>query len=323
VIDEEALFADLAAIGLGGWRERLAPLLEARLADAAHGHLATWRALLDELPMPKNVRLEANRPAVTLAAPDLPANDRAHLREQLRRLMPWRKGPFDVCGIAIDSEWRSDLKWDRVRHHLAPLDGRNVLDVGCGNGYYALRMLGAGAARVIGIDPTVLFVVQFLALRKLGNFTGVHVLPLRLEDLPPGARAFDTAFSMGVLYHRRDPAAHLGELHGTLCPGGELVLETLVIPGDRDEVVQPADRYARMRNVWHLPTVVALERWLAVAGFDDLRLVDVTATTPEEQRRTDWMPFESLAEALDPANPDRTVEGLPAPRRAIVLGTAR
>jgi len=323
VLDEEALFADLAAIGLGGWREFLAPLLEARLAESAHGHLAAWRGLLDELPVPARVRLEADRPAVTLTTPDLPANDKARLRELLHRLVPWRKGPFDVCGISIDSEWRSDLKWDRVRHHMTPLDGRTVLDVGCGNGYYALRMLGAGAARVIGIDPTVLFVVQFLALRKLGNFANVHVLPLRLEDLPPGANAFDTVVSMGVLYHRRDPASHLAGLHGALRRGGELVLETLVIPGDRDEVLQPADRYARMRNVWHLPTVVTLERWLAAAGFIDLRFADVTATTPAEQRRTDWMPFESLAEALDPADPGRTIEGLPAPRRAIVLGTVR
>jgi tRNA (mo5U34)-methyltransferase len=48
-------------------------------------------------------------------------------------------------------------------------------------------------------------------------------------------------------------------------------------------------------------------------------MVAVTDTTVHEQRSTEWMPFESLAEALDPDDPSRTIEGLPAPMRAIVI----
>ena len=323
MLDEDALFADLAAMGLGAWRAALTPILTERLAAGVHGHLAEWRTLLTELPAPEAPVADLDRAAVTLRDARLPAIDREWLHDMLMRLVPWRKGPFDLFGIRIDSEWRSDLKWERVRRGISALGGRSVLDVGCGNGYYAMRMLGAGAARVIGIDPTLLFVVQFLAIRKLGAITGAHVLPLRLEDLPQGVRAFDTAFSMGVLYHRRDPLAHLRELHGMLRGGGELVLETLVVPGEVVEVLEPGDRYARMRNVWHLPTVAALQGWLGDAGFADLRLIDVTATTPVEQRSTEWMPYESLAEALDPQDRGLTLEGLPAPRRAILVGTAR
>jgi tRNA (mo5U34)-methyltransferase len=76
-----------------------------------------------------------------------------------------------------------------------------------------------------------------------------------------------------------------------------------------------------MRNVWHLPTVPQLLAWAGQAGFRNPRVVDVSATTPTEQRRTEWMPFESLADALDPADRARTVEGWPAPRRAVVLST--
>jgi tRNA (mo5U34)-methyltransferase len=77
-----------------------------------------------------------------------------------------------------------------------------------------------------------------------------------------------------------------------------------------------------MRNVWHLPTVTALQDWLQKAGFLEIRLVDVTVTTTDEQRSTEWMPFESLAEALDPGDPGRTIEGWPAPRRALLVSRA-
>jgi len=68
-----------------------------------------------------------------------------------------------------------------------------------------------------------------------------------------------------------------------------------------------------------VPRVAQLSSWLEAAGFTSVRLVDVTATTTAEQRSTPWMTFESLAEALDPADPQRTVEGYPAPVRAALL----
>jgi tRNA (mo5U34)-methyltransferase len=305
VLDADRIFGDLDKIGLASWRDSLGPLLIERLADSAHGHLPEWREVIAALPA--GIVSEA---------------DRDHVRALLLQLTPWRKGPFHIHGIHVDAEWRSDLKWDRLKNEVTSLEGRNVLDVGSGNGYYAFRMIDAGASSVIGIDPTILFVCQFQAIRKLTGARSAHVLPLRLEDLSPGSRAFDTTFSMGVLYHRRQPLQHLQDLLGTLRPGGELVLETLVLPGAGAEVLEPEDRYARMRNVWHLPTASALEAWILEAGFVGPRLVDISATSTEEQRSTEWMPYESLAEALDPDDPTRTVEGLPAPVRAILVATA-
>ena len=92
------------------------------------------------------------------------------------------------------------------------LAGKRVLDVGCGNGYHCWRMLGRGAAEVIGIDPTPLFILQFKALQHYLQQDTIHVLPLTLEAMPEDLPAFDTVFSMGVLYHRRDPLAHLMSL---------------------------------------------------------------------------------------------------------------
>lgn len=81
--------------------------------------------------------------------------------------MPWRKGPFSLYGLDIDTEWRSDWKWQRVLPHISPLAGRSILDVGCGSGYYLWRMIGEGAHLAVGIDPMQLFLCQFEAIRKL------------------------------------------------------------------------------------------------------------------------------------------------------------
>lgn len=300
MIDGTALRHCLDDLGLDAWRTAIEPALGERLSPAAHGDMGRWLAALAGLP----------------------AEDAATSRALLLELAPWRKGPFRLGGVDIDAEWRSDLKWDRLRDAIEPLAGRRVLDAGCGNGYYALRMREAGADCVIGIDPTLLYVVQFLAVSRFVDPGRTFVLPFRLDELPGRIRAFDTTFSMGVLYHQRAPLDHLRQLRGTLRSGGQLVLETLFLPGEDAFASTPPGRYARMRNVWLLPTLPELSTWLDRTGFRDVRVADRSTTTVDEQRTTEWMPFESLAEALDPGDPDRTVEGWPAPRRAVVLANA-
>jgi tRNA (mo5U34)-methyltransferase len=217
-------------------------------------------------------------------------------------LHPWRKGPLRLGGLHIDTEWRSDWKWERIEPHIE-LAGHRVLDIGCGNGYFGLRMLGAGAALVVGIDPMLLFVMQWLACRHFSGDIANYVLPLGIEDLPADPVAFDTVFSMGVLYHRKDPPHHLERIHSLLRPGGTMVLETLVLPAERQQdLLAPQERYARMRNVWAVPGTGLLQDWVRKAGFRKIELVDTTSTTIEEQRSTTWMQFESLAESLDPEN---------------------
>lgn len=320
MIDYSGLFGALTHPALQGWREQLPARIATAFGERAHGDLPRWRDLIAQLPAisPSSRQLDAATVRIGVAA-DCDEVVRGKLEALLRGLHPWRKGPFDVFGVHIDAEWRSDRKWARLSEHIQPLAGRRVLDVGSGNGYYCLRMAGAGAALVVGVDPTQLYVAQFEALRRYVPDVRAWVLPFGIEDLPPAPGAFDTVFSMGVLYHRRDVAGHLRELHGLLRPGGQLVLETLVIDGGPGEVLEPAGRYARMRNVWAIPSCATLQGWLEACGFAQAQVVDVTPTTVAEQRRTGWMRFESLADFLDPQDPGLTVEGMPAPTRAVVL----
>lgn len=321
MIDYQALYRFLDQLGAGDWSRQLAEQLEGVFSEQTHGDLPRWQQAVDDLPKlrPSNVDLIE---AVRIGADgDLSNECRLQLRDSLKKLHPWRKGPYHLYGVDIDTEWRSDWKWDRLKDHISPLNNRLVLDIGCGNGYHCWRMLGAGARMVVGIDPTLLSVMQFQAVQKLYGEAPIYILPIGVEQLPAELKLFDTVFSMGVLYHRRSPIDHLLELKACLRPGGELVLETLVVDGGPDTALVPEGRYAQMRNVWFLPSCDALMIWLKRCGFNDIELCDVSKTTVHEQRSTDWMTFNSLQDFLDPKNNDLTCEGLPAPVRAIITAT--
>ena len=310
----------------GGELDRWATVLEEQLAaglcQQRYGDLRRWLDVLDQLPdiTPDSIALDTTRVGAYLEDGLSPAQQDA-LKKTLMGLHPWRKGPFELFGVHIDTEWRSDWKWERLRGNIDDLEGRRVLDVGCGSGYHCWRMRGEGATEVIGIDPTPLFIVQFWALQKYLRQPEVWALPVGIEGVPEKLRAFDTVFSMGVLYHRRSPMDHLQELKDCLRPGGQLVLETLVIEGGPGEILVPEGRYARMGNVWFLPSCDTLLGWLRKIGFEQPELIDVGATSTEEQRGTEWMTFHSLANFLDPKDSSKTLEGYPAPRRAIFTAT--
>ena len=299
------------------WLLALIEHSEHLLREGTHGDLPRWQAVLDGLPAAKH-NFDGSRAAPVLGQV---ADNTDDLAARLIDLHPWRKGPLLVGGVHIDSEWRCDLKWARIVPHL-DLRGHRVLDVGCGNGYYGWRMLGQGANCVIGIDPTLVYTMQWQACRHFSGAQANYVLPLGVEHLPAQAGAFDSVFSMGVLYHRRDPLAHLEQLASLLRPGGQVVLETLVIEGRGTHTLVPGQRYARMRNVWAIPTLERLSSWLQEAGLQSIRTLDVTPTSIEEQRRTNWMNFESLAQSLDPQDSTLTIEGFPAPVRAALLAKA-
>ncbi|MFQ3787802.1 tRNA 5-methoxyuridine(34)/uridine 5-oxyacetic acid(34) synthase CmoB [Halomonas sp. A29] len=320
--DQRPLYRAFIDQGLERWLVRLPEQLARGLDRKRYGDLPAWEkavAKLPALPEVRDVQLDADTVTVDCTLDD---SRRRQCENLLKKLAPWRKGPYRLAGIHIDTEWRSDWKWRRVAPHLTDLRGRRVLDVGGGSGYHAWRMAGAGAAFVLVIDPSPRFYYQFQTLRHfVGDADGgrTHFLPVGIEEVPEKLAFFDTVFSMGVLYHRPSPLEHLLQLKDALRPGGELVLETLVVEGDATTVLLPGERYAAMPNVYFLPSSKALCQWLERCGFSNVRVVDEATTSLEEQRSTEWMTFQSLADFLDPSDPSKTREGYPAPRRAVVI----
>ncbi len=295
----------------------LATEIDSRLSASNHGDFHKWQTALSALPDVRVKRVDIGSTVAVVAEDGAISEEKfGVLREALLALHPWRKGPFDLFGMKIDTEWRSDWKWQRAAPHLTNLRGAQVLDVGCGNGYFGWQLLAAGADLVAGVDPTLVFFFQHQAINHYIANERTWLLPLTFEELPQ--IEFDTVLSMGVIYHRRDPAEHAKRLLDFTRPGGQVILESLVVANPNG--LTPNGRYARMRNLWLIPSSQLLCRWLEDAGFVDVTCVDVTTTTLEEQHRTQWMKFDSLAEALDPVDIRRTVEGHPAPVRAIVVG---
>lgn len=329
--DIQAAMAEEGSL-LKPWAKVLPEQLNAIFNEKVHGDQQRWLDALENLPAIDDVVADTSLDRIQLSSSSISSADGASIKQGLQQLSPWRKGPFQFFDTHIDTEWRSDWKWQRIVEHLAPLEGRTILDVGCGSGYHMWRMLAEGAHRVVGIDPSRLFLAQFQAFKQYADLAqkqsgqeqslNIDLLPLRMEDVPRPLKAFDTTFSMGVLYHRKSPIDHLAELKDTLKPGGQLVLETLVIEGELGEVLMPEDRYAQMRNVWFLPSCDTLLLWARRAGFKNPRIVEKNVTSLEEQRSTEWMSYQSLTDFLGAEDKTVTIEGYPAPLRATLIAEA-
>ena len=283
-----------------------------------NGNIPKWTIALDALKaMPKG-EIELNEPYISINQNSL---DSEILESAFKKLLPWRKGPFMFNNLKLESEWQGDLKWKRLQNHITPLKNRRVLDVGAGNGYFTLRMAMEGAKKVLGIEPFLLFNYQYAAIKSLiGNEINAMLLPIRLEEMPKSA-IFDSVFSMGVLYHQKSHMDHLLQLKEIMAPGAELILETLVVEGPKGYILIPEGRYAQMRNVHCLPSVETLKSWLADANFNNIKVVDISKTSPKEQRRTEWIGDNaaSLEDFLDPSDSSLTKEGYPAPTRVIII----
>ena len=228
-----------------------------------------------------------------------------------KELKPWRKGPFKINDLFIDSEWKSFIKWNILKPHLN-LENKEILDVGCNNGYYMFRMLEMNPKSVVGFDPSALFNLQFNFINKFIK-SSIEYKLLGVEHIPYYPKKFDVIFCLGVLYHRSDPINTLKILKQGLNPNSELILDTLIIEGDEEIALSPV-RYQKMKNVYFIPTLKTLYNWIEKAKFKEVEYIGKKYTTTNEQRKTNWIEGESLNDFLN-EDQTKTVEGYPPPLR--------
>lgn len=305
------------------WCDSLATTCKTRTTESTHAGLWNqWHRLLEDLPNANAGVLDVSHDVIAVRpsskAESFTESDLATFRNTLLSLCPWRVGPWDFFGVDMQAEWDSSKKW----HRIAPavyFNNAKVLDVGCNSGYFGWRSLAAGARCVVGCDPFLLYNVQHQLFRQYSaDKHRHHVLPIGDDDVPQGLGAFDVALSLGVLIHRSSPINHLLRLHSTLRKRGQLVLETMAIDALEEELLVPEDRFLKMRGIWFVPSIGMLKRWLQRTGFEDIEIIDVSSTLSDEQRRTEFMPFESLADFLDPNDASKTIEGYPKPVRVAI-----
>jgi len=272
------------------------------------------------LPDRHALRLDFSGPAPTIGE-DLSADDpfRQAVIAAARALLPWKKGPYRLFGENIDAEWRSDFKWTRMAESLPDQRDKLILDIGCNNGYYLFRLLPQKPRFLLGVDPVPRCQHQFHLLQRFAQIPNLAFEPWGWEEAAHLPELFDTVFCMGILYHHFNPIQILKNMRHALKPGGLLVLESIVIPGEDPVCLFPPGRYAQMRNVWFTPTVAAMRAMLERAKFDRIETIALNRHEPAEQRTTAWNPGPSFADFLDPKNREHTIEGHPAPWRAILL----
>ncbi len=247
---------------------------------------------------------------------DLTQEEYEVILKTAKSLIPWRKGPFKVFGLEIDSEWQSNIKYNLIRPYFN-LKDKVVADIGCNNGYYMFRMLEDKPKRLIGFDPSPLTLHQFEFINHFVKSDIIYEM-LGVEHLEYYNHKFDFIFMLGVLYHRPDPVGTLKSLARGLNSKGEILIDTFMIDGDEELCLTPNKRYSKIPNIYFIPTIPALKNWLERAGFEDIEVLATTVTTSDEQRKTEWSFDQSLEDFLDENDKTKTVEGYPAPKRVYV-----
>ena len=247
---------------------------------------------------------------------DLTQEEQEVILQTAKKLIPWRKGPFKVFGLEIDSEWQSNIKYNLIRPFFN-LKDKVVADIGCNNGYYMFRMLEDKPKRLIGFDPSPLTLHQFEFINHFVKSDIIYEM-LGVEHLEFYNHKFDFIFMLGVLYHRPDPVGTLKSLARGLNSKGEILIDTFMIDGDEEMCLTPNKRYSKIPNIYFIPTIPALKNWLERAGFENIEVLATTVTTTDEQRKTEWSFDQSLEDFLDPNDSSKTVEGYPAPKRVYV-----
>lgn len=253
---------------------------------------------------------------VAVAIPNLSDAQKTQIKEAAWMMKPWRKGPFAINDLFIDTEWQSFIKYNLLEPHFN-LKGKVVGDIGCNNGYYLFRMLSQNPKKLIGFDPSAIYYSQFLFIDRFIKSDIVYEL-LGVEHVEFYEHKFDVLFCLGVLYHRPDPVGMLKSLYKGLEKGGELILDTFMIDGEEEVALTPAGKYSKIPNIYFVPTIPALKNWCHRAGFESVEVLETMVTEPNEQRKTEWIDTQSLENFLDPNDPTKTVEGYPAPKRVYI-----
>jgi tRNA (mo5U34)-methyltransferase len=253
---------------------------------------------------------------VTVDIDGLSKEDAEQIEKTARMMLPWRKGPFRINDLLIDSEWQSQIKYNLLEPYFN-LKDKIVGDIGCNNGYYLFRMLSQQPKKLVGFDPSALYYSQFQFVDHFIQSNIVYEM-LGVEHVEYYEHQFDLLFCLGVLYHRSDPVAMLKSLYKGLNKSGELILDTFMIDGEEEVCLTPKERYSKIPNIYFIPTVNALKNWCHRAGFDEVEVLEIKKTDMTEQRKTEWIATQSLEDFLDPDDVTRTVEGYPAPKRVYI-----
>jgi len=111
-------------------------------------------------------------------------------------------------------------EWATLRTLLPDLDGRSVLDLGCGFGWFCRWARSNGAARVLGLDISERMLARATAET---NDAAISYAKTDLEHLTVSPATFDLAYSSLALHYIERLDGLLASIHSALVSGGKLI----------------------------------------------------------------------------------------------------
>lgn len=274
---------------------------------------------INALPIPKDIRTDCDG-AISIQSPT-GYHASSELEETIKELVPWRKGPFNIFSHPIDSGWNSFIKYDHLKKKLPLLGGKTVLDLGCNNGYYLLRLLfdhqNTKPEALIGFEPHLQFYLQYSLIRRFIDSDILNLYPLGWKDLEYFEKTFDVILCMGILYHHPSPIDLLKTLSNSLKKGGEIILETMTINMEGSFALFPSKRYMGASGMWFIPTLECLLNWIKRSGFNQVEVFEHHLLDENEQISTPLSPFTSLNFQRHKKE-NKTIEGYLPPYRTYV-----
>jgi len=184
---------------------------------------------------------------------------------------------------------------------LPVLDGKRVVDLGCGDGFFCRLACAQGAVTVVGIDPSERMLRLARERTSEPRVTYLHAFAEEAE-LPPGST--DLVVSILALHYVADFAGVVRRVADWLVPTGVLVVivehPVFTAPGpssflieDGIEVAWPVNRYfdeGVREHEWYIPGVIKYDRRddtivnaIIDAGFDIERLAEPSPTSVGER----------------------------------------
>jgi SAM-dependent methyltransferase len=218
----------------------------------------------------------------------------------------WTRVNAEFTDANAHAAWAcEDITWGMTSAREADLGvlgdftGKDIVELGCGTGYFGARLKRKGAGRVVGVDVTP---AQLASARRANEECGLGLefIEANAEETGLPDASFDLTISEYGASIWCDPYKWIPEAARLLRPGGELVflrnstLRTLCsrqeLPSDTETLQRPQRGLHRL--VWHEPEEVEFAlghgdwfRLLRDTGFEVLDFVELFATedTPDSR----------------------------------------
>jgi len=140
----------------------------------------------------------------------------------------WAKANAEYDRRAPEAWAQEEITWGMARareselHVLPDVTGKDVVELGCGTGYFGARVKRAGARRVVGVDVTP---AQLDTARRMNSEfgLGLEFVEANAEETGLPGASFDLVVSEYGASIWCDPYKWIPEAARLLRPGGELV----------------------------------------------------------------------------------------------------